>query len=124
MTISQEQYRMMLARTAPRQGTVELTAAAKRYAREQEIHNEIAADILHRGWLGLHGRMDTPTGRTLGETDFVILQDGGRSALVEVKLGNNKPDPDQLAFHAWALKLGHTPHVVRSLEEFIQKVTR
>lgn len=59
------------------------------------------------------------TFRTPGEPDFVILAEGGRALLIECKTRKGKLSPEQRAIVAWANKLGHTVHVVRSFGEFI-----
>jgi hypothetical protein len=42
--------------------------------------------------------------------------------LVECKTRLGKLSPEQLATQAWAAKLGHTVHVVRSMGEFLEVV--
>jgi len=89
-------------------------------AREAELHEEIFDECRRRGWIALHGSMAERTGRTLGEPDFVILADGGRVLLVECKSRSGKLSPAQAALKHHAEKLGHTVHVVRSLEGFLK----
>ena len=60
------------------------------------------------------------TFRTLGEPDFVILQDGGRFLLAEAKTAKGKLSTDQLGFQMKAERLGHKVNVVRSLSQFLQ----
>ena len=59
------------------------------------------------------------TFRTLGEPDFVILQDGGRFLLVEAKTAKGKLTTEQRAFAMMAELLGHRVNVVRSLCQFL-----
>jgi len=92
--------------------------------REAELHEEIFAECRRRGWIALHGSMAERTCRTLGEPDFVILADGGRVLFVECKTRTGKLSPAQAALKFHAEKLGHTVHVVRSLEEFLAVVNR
>ena len=68
----------------------------------------------------MHGSMAERTCRTLGEPDFVILADGGRVLFVECKTKTGKLSPAQAALKFHAEKLGHTVHVVRSLEQFLE----
>lgn len=89
---------------------------------EASLHEEIFAECRHRGWIALHGSMAERTCRTLGEPDFVILADGGRVLFVECKTRTGKLSPAQAALKFHAEKLGHTVHVVRSLEEFFAVV--
>ncbi len=87
---------------------------------EASLHEEIFDECRARGWIALHGSMAERTCRTLGEPDFTILADGGRVLFVECKTRSGKLSPAQAALKFHAEKLGHTIHVVRSLEEFRQ----
>ena len=89
-------------------------------SREAELHEAIFDECRRRGWIALHGSMAERTCRTLGEPDFVILAGGGRVLLVECKTKTGKLSPAQAALKFHAEHLGHTVHVVRSLEEFLQ----
>ena len=88
--------------------------------REASLHEEIFDECRRRGWIALHGSMAERTCRTLGEPDFVILADGGRVLFVECKSRSGKLSPAQNALKFHAEKLGHTVHVVRSMEEFLK----
>src|SRR5512137_685484 len=88
--------------------------------RERELHEEIFDECRRRGWVALHGSMAERTCRTLGEPDFVILADGGRVFFVECKSRSGRLSPAQAALKHHAEKLGHTVHVVRSMEDFLQ----
>ena len=90
--------------------------------RESDLHEEIFDECRRRGWIALHGSMAEWTCRTLGEPDFVILADGGRVLFVECKSRSGKLSPAQAALKFHAEKLGHTVHVVRSVEEFLALV--
>ena len=90
--------------------------------RERGLHDEILLACSARGWLVVHSRMDVPSTVGIGTPDFVILTDGGRTLLVEAKARNHKPNAAQLAWLAWAKKLGHRGAVVRSLAEFLEFV--
>lgn len=87
---------------------------------EAELHEDIRKECLRRGWLPFHGSMAHSTFRTEGEPDFVILRDGGRFLLVECKTRTGKLSTAQQAIAAWARRLGHRIHVVRSMKEFSQ----
>lgn len=85
---------------------------------EKELHEAISRECLRRGWLAFHGSMTHKTFRTEGEPDFVILCDDGKVLLVECKTRKGKLSPEQLGVHAWAKRLGHEVHTIRSMEEF------
>ena len=106
------EYQQYLARFCPPTHNVQWTA-------ERELHEQILDECRRRGWIAFHGSMTHRTHRTIGEPDFVILADRGRCLLVEVKGTSGKVTAEQAALHAWAAKLDHTVHVVRSLTEFL-----
>lgn len=115
--ITTADFQKMLARN-PKVSTLppaKGTAARK----ESDLHDAIKSECSRRGWIALHGSMAHRAMRTIGEPDFVILADHGRLILVEAKAAGGKLSSEQAALHAWASKLGHTVHVVRSLEEFL-----
>ena len=87
-------------------------------SREKDLHDEILTECRRRGWICLHSRMDKATTSNIGCADFVILKDGGKVDLVEAKTAKGKLSPAQLAFGAWATKLGFTYRVVRNFSEF------
>jgi predicted RecB family nuclease len=87
---------------------------------ESELHRAIIDECQRRGWIVFHGSMAHRTYRTPGEPDFIILADGGATLLVEAKTRKGKLSTDQLGIQAWARKLDHTIHVIRSMEEFLK----
>jgi hypothetical protein len=93
-----------------------------RVSKESLLHEEILAECRRRQWIAFHGSMAHKTFRTEGEPDFVILADGGKMFLVEAKTATGKLSPAQLGIHAWAKKLGHEVHVVRSISEFLNLI--
>ena len=92
-------------------------------SREAELHEQIFDECRQRGWIALHGSMAERTCRTLGEPDFTILASGGRVLFVECKSRSGKLSPAQAALKFHAEKLGHTVHIVRSLEDFLNIVS-
>ena len=88
--------------------------------RESDLHEAIFDECRRRCWIALHGSMADRTCRTLGEPDFVILAGEGRVLFVECKSRTGKLSPAQFALKHHAERLGHTVHVVRSLEEFLK----
>lgn len=116
--MTQEQVNAYLARQ--REGAHKLAATGKAVEREADLHDQILAECRRRGWIALHGRMDLASGRTIGEPDFVLMADNGRVLFIECKTKAGKIRPEQQALHAWAARLEHTVHVVRSLVEFME----
>lgn len=88
--------------------------------RESDLHDQIFSECRKRQWIAFHGSMAERTHRTEGEPDFLILCPGGKQLLVEAKSRKGKLSPAQQAIKHHAGMLGHTVHVVRSFEEFIQ----
>lgn len=116
--ITAAQYQAMRARLKPEPAA----APSKRsgVAQERELHAAVLDECRQRGWIAFHGSMAHSTFRTPGEPDFVILTDGGGLLLVECKSCEGKLSVDQQAIAAWARKLSHTIHVVRSIKDFLQ----
>lgn len=85
---------------------------------ERDLHSQIFEECRRRGWIAFHGSMAERTHRTKGEPDFIILTDDKRALLVECKTATGKLTTEQQAMIAHARKLGHTIHVVRSMQEF------
>lgn len=90
--------------------------------KERDLQMLILQYCNRKTWIALHGSMAKSTWRTPGEWDFTILADAGRVFFVEAKTGTGKLSAAQKAIHAWAHKLGHPVHVVRSYAEFLQVV--
>lgn len=91
--------------------------------KESKLHAEISSECKRRGWLAFHGSMAHQAMRTLGEPDYTVLADGGRVFFVEAKTKTGKLSREQLGLSLMAEKLGHTIHVVRSIEDFIRVVS-
>lgn len=87
---------------------------------ERDLHSQIFDECRRRGWIAFHGSMSERTHRNLGEPDFIILTDDKRALLVECKSRDGKLTIEQQAMIAHAKKLGHTIHVVRSMEDFFK----
>jgi hypothetical protein len=87
---------------------------------EGKLHDEILNECRRRGWIAFHSRMDVPQTANVGTPDFVILADQGRAILIEAKSITGKLSTAQAAINAWASKLGHRVHVVRSLADFME----
>jgi predicted RecB family nuclease len=99
--------------------TEQLAALAKAPP-EKNLHDRILAECAARHWLVIHSRMDVPSTVGVGTPDFVILTQGARTLLVEAKAGKRNPTAEQLAWLAWAAKLGFRGAIVRSLDEFLK----
>ena len=113
--ISHADYLAMQARLAPK-GPVPASGGA---AKEAELHEVVRAECRRRGWICLIGSMAHRTSRTIGEWDATIVADKGRVFFVEMKTAKGKLSTEQAALHAWAQKLGHRVHVIRSLADFL-----
>jgi hypothetical protein len=87
---------------------------------EADLHAQIFNECRRRGWIAFHGSMSERTHRTAGEPDFIILTDDKRALMVECKTRTGKLSIAQQGMIAHAAKLGHTIHVVRSMEEFFK----
>ena len=70
-------------------------------------------------WKCIHCRTDKRSTVGVGVHDFTIYLPGGRLLNVECKTRTGKPTPEQLAWAKELEMLGHTVHVVRSMEEFL-----
>lgn len=107
---------------------VEVSAPSKGVEREADLHEQIFAECRRRGWIPLHGAMSQRTHRTEGEWDFTIVAgpesssafSSPRVLFVECKTRTGKLSPAQQALIYQAKTLGHTVHVVRSMEEFLK----
>ncbi len=101
----------------------EPTAPAEGCSKESDLHEAIIGQCRAAGWIYFHGSMAHRAMRTAGECDFTILADKGRVFFIEAKTRIGKLSPEQLGVKLWAEKLGHTIHIVRSLDDFIKVVT-
>lgn len=99
-------------------------ATESSHGSERDLHSKIFAECRLRGWIALHGAMSERTHRTMGEWDFTILADQGRVFFVECKTATGKLRSEQAGLIAWAKKLGHDVRVVRSINEFVEWVTK
>lgn len=95
-----------------------------RCTNEEGLHNQIIEHLRNKGWMYFHGPTmgGRRTQRTVGEPDFTILADNGRTLFIECKTATGKLSTEQQGMIAWAAKLGHTVHVVRSFEQFLEVV--
>lgn len=122
MRISQAEFLVMQARCDAARNVVLNPGARVGESKESDLHNKIIEACKARGWIYFHGSMVVKSSRTIGEPDFTILADKGRVFFVECKTKTGKLSPEQLGIKMWAEKLGHTIHVVRSMEEFLEAV--
>jgi hypothetical protein len=89
---------------------------------ESDLHDAIIAYVKHKGWICFYSPMCYRTRRCIGEQDFTILADHGRTFLIECKTAKGKLTSEQLGLALWAEKLGHKIHLVRSVAEFLEVV--
>lgn len=123
-TMSQFEVNAYLAKQFAEQRKGATSTAMAPVEDESLLHNQIIAECKRRGWIYFHSRMDKPTGATIGTPDFILAADGGRTFFIECKAAVGKLSTAQLGMQAWAKKLNHTIHVIRSFEEFIQLTTQ
>lgn len=86
---------------------------------ESKLHEQIAAECRQRGWWFSRSRMDRATTTCLGNPDFLIFADGGRTFAIECKTAKGKVTREQAGTLHWLTNLGHKAAVVRSLNEFL-----
>ena len=91
---------------------------------EGSLHEEIQryCDSNFPPWKVIHARMDKKSTIPNGAQDFTIFMPQGQVLCVECKSGTGKLSPEQLIWSKELAMLGHTVHVVRSMEEFIKLV--
>lgn len=94
--------------------------------KESDLHNAILDYCRQEGFIAFHGAMCFETSRTIGEPDFEILMPQGKTLFVECKAKGRKLSNEQIAIKAWMERLGHTMHVVTTIEQFreIVRITR
>lgn len=86
--------------------------------REDKLQKDIRDFCKRMGWLCLCGSMAHKTKRTIGEPDFTILMNNGRTLFIEAKAKKGVHSSAQLRFRANASALGHIVHEVRSMRQF------
>lgn len=126
MSISEAQYRDMLARTQRSQVREADPPSVEPFTREiAELHGPIMAwcKAQHPQVPFIHTRPDQPSGMTKGAPDFVIVY-RGKILLIECKTGTGKLSPDQRDWHHLAELQGVRPHVIRSMAEFYELVNK
>ncbi len=119
MSISTAQLQTMLARLT-KAGTPAPTLNP--VSLEADLHQQIEQYCRSKGWICFHGSMAHRTHRTIGEPDFIIAADGGRTFWVEVKRKGGKATPAQLGTIAWLQKLGQTAAIVWSMDDFLKLI--
>lgn len=119
-SISEFQYQEMLRSLNRNRGTTP----------PPEIESDLHRDILEYceaqwpRWKYDHSRMDKRTRNTLGVPDFIIALPNGRTIWVECKRPGEKLSSAQQNFAAEMAKLGHTVHIVHTIQEFLQEVEK
>lgn len=103
---------------ASRRAKAGLSDPNEGFDRESELRCAISDFCKAKGWICFAGATNKRTGRVLGEPDMHIMAECGKMFHVELKSKTGKVRLEQLQMMAWAQKLGHTIHIVRSLEEF------
>lgn len=116
--MSNQQYEDYLARTRKPDASKPSDAVED----ESQLHEQIMDFCRARGWIYFHGSTAHRAMRTIGEPDFTILADEGRTFFFECKSKAGKLSPQQQAVIAWAEKLGHRVHVVYSIGQFADMI--
>ena len=111
MRLTESDYRDILARLAPKKPTPPP-------ASESSLHNQVREYCRLRKWVCLTGSMAHRTHRTVGEPDMAVLADNGVVLWIECKTAKGKLSPAQQAMKHWMETLGHTMHVIRSMDDF------
>lgn len=122
MGISEFQYRQLLARTKPVPHDAEYQEELPDTP-ERKIQDQIREHCRLKGWYCDGSVFGVSNTRRMvkGSTDLIIRTEID-DYWIEVKRAKSKPTSDQQAAMAWLKKLGANVFVVRSLDEFIEKV--
>lgn len=126
MGIPVDQYNAMLIRTtAARQKAGALVGTDEGdddfpewTADEVALQQYIKEDCERRGEICLVSDPTKPTTNGAGVWDNIILAEGGRTILIEVKKRKKKRKDKQNEKHALALKLGHESYLVKTPEGY------
>lgn len=91
---------------------------------EGKLHQDICnhCDAQWPRWKVIHARMDKKNTIGIGVHDFTVFLPRGRMLCIECKAGNEKLTHEQLVWRKELEFLGHTVHVVRSMQEFLTLV--
>jgi len=126
MGITPDQFLEMQRRTLKARGVVEQVAlVGTGVDLEIPLHNEIIkhCNAQFPRWKFIHANPSQPSSIQVGCSDFpIIYLPGGKFVIVEVKAKNGKLKPEQLAWNLELEMLGHTPKVVRSMDEYREAV--
>lgn len=86
--------------------------------KESDLHGDIHEECRRRGWIPFTSSMAHKTRRKIGEPDFIIATNDGRTLYVECKSRTGKITPAQQATLHWLLHNKQIAFVVTSIEEF------
>lgn len=75
-------------------------------------------------WKFIHSRTDRRPTIAVGAQDFTIFMPDGKVLCIECKDRNEKPTSDQQTWATEMRMLGHTVHVVRSMNDFMTVLHR
>lgn len=91
---------------------------------ERALHDAIESYCREHQWPYIHSRMDIPTTTQRGIADFLVLMPNGKLLIAEAKTRHGKQTPEQLGWQIMVERVGHTYHIVRSIEQFKDIVNR
>ena len=119
--ISEADFQRMQLRC---QGVHGKTPATREAAPEEKgLHEEILLDCRNRMWPVIHSRMDVPSTIGVGAPDLIIFASGGRIFIIECKSKTGKMSTEQLAWKMVLERNGHTYHLVRSFNEYLDVIS-
>jgi len=89
--------------------------------RERGLHEAILDHCAAQWprWKVIHARMDKRSTIQVGAQDLTIFMPGGNVLCIECKARREKLTPEQLAWATEMSMLGHSVHVVWSMEDFL-----
>lgn len=127
MSISQADFDRMQARVrhASRRHVLTDSVPLDGVKLEIPLHKEIM-DFCKRQWPNwkyIHARTDERSTIQEGAPDFVLFLPRGGMLCIECKTRTGKLTAEQQAWQAQMQMLGHTIHVVRSMEQFLELVS-
>jgi hypothetical protein len=107
--------------TAPRHGIDDLPPnPSPKALLERHLHEDIIRHCNQQWprWKYIHARMDQKSTIQEGAQDFTIFMPGNRTLCVECKRPGEKPTAEQRAWAKEMEMLGHTVHVITTMEQF------
>lgn len=86
----------------------------------EKLHRPALKWLRENGHSFIYNRPDRASTGTPGAPDLVVAAGGGRILFIEFKTKSGKLSREQVTWHHLAATAGHTVHVVRSIEAFME----